>query len=225
MIYVMFLLIAIVSTCAIGFYCNYEGVFESIIPNFPKKKISDDMKPYSKKVVSIILTVIFALTFLAQVSLHKNAENVGFIKLFVLLLIVFCAGVIDFKRKIIPNILILFGLMFWVGITFFEIFNSDNFKGIMISELIGFAVGFGLLAVVSLITKGAMGFGDVKLFGVIGLIGGAFCTYSTLLVSLIVSVIVSVIGMIRKKIGRKDAIPFGPCIAVGYLIVLFLASY
>ena len=104
-------------------------------------------------------------------------------------------------------------------------FNSDNFKGIMISELIGFAVGFGLLAVVSLITKGAMGFGDVKLFGVIGLIGGAFCTYSTLLVSLIVSVIVSVIGMIRKKIGRKDAIPFGPCIAVGYLIVLFLASY
>lgn len=225
MIYVMFLLIAIVSTCAIGFYCNYEGVFESIIPNLPKKKISDDMKPYSKKLVSIILTVIFALTFLAQVSLHKNAEIVGLIKLFVLLLIVFCAGVIDFKRKIIPNILILFGLMFWVGITFFEIFNSDNFKGIMISELIGFAVGFGLLAVVSLITKGAMGFGDVKLFGVIGLIGGAFCTYSTLLVSLIVSVIVSVIGMIRKKIGRKDAIPFGPCIAVGYLIVLFLASY
>ena len=78
---------------------------------------------------------------------------------------------------------------------------------------------------VFVITKGALGFGDVKLFGIIGLISGGFCTYSTLLVSLLVSVVVSVIGLIRKKIGRKDAIPFGPCIAIGYLVVIFLASY
>ena len=192
----------------------------------PQKKFSDESwKPFSKKQSIVISIITLLLMFFAQLSLQKNADAVGVIKLFVLLLIVVSAGIIDFKRKIIPNILVLFGLLFWVGITFYEIINSANFKSIIISELIGFAVGFGLLAVVSLITKGAMGFGDVKLFGIIGLISGAFCTYSTLLVSLIVSVIVSVVGMILKKIGRKDTIAFGPCIAIGYVIVLFLASY
>lgn len=224
--YIIFVLLSVASACIIYFYCNYEGSLSTTVKFFPKKKVFDsDVKSLSQKNSIILISIITVVLFLAQWSLYKNTETIGFVKLYVLLLIVVCAGIIDFVRKIIPNILILFGLLFWVFITVYEFTNAEKFKNIIISELIGFAIGFVLLAVVYFITKGAIGFGDVKLFGIIGLISGAFCTYSTLLVSLLVSVVVSVIGMILKKVTRKDSIPFGPCVAIGYMVVIFLVSY
>ena len=65
----------------------------------------------------------------------------------------------------------------------------------------------------------------LQLFGVIGLVSGAFCTYSTLLLSLVISAVVSLVNIARKKMGRKDSFPFGPCIAIGYILVILLTSY
>ena len=226
MIYLVFVAAAICAALAIYSYCCYEGVFSPVYKHFPRKKSADgEVVPFSKDASLWLMIGMFPILLLVQVLLHRNTQIVALVKLVVLLAIVICAGIVDLKKRIIPNLLVCFGLLFWVGITVLDVVNSDNLKGLLASELIGFLVGFVLLAVVSVLTKGALGFGDVKLFGVIGLIGGAFCTYSTLLVSLIVSVIVAVIGMATKKIGRKDSIPFGPCIMLGYIIVLFLGSY
>ena len=174
-----------------------------------------------------MLTMICVACFLAaQISLYKNTTLINFIKLFGLAFIVITAGVIDLKRKIIPNILIILGLIFRAAIYVYEIlFSADDLKTIFTNDLLGFAIGFLFLAVVSLLSKGALGFGDAKLFGVIGLVSGAFCTYSTLLLSLVISAVVSLGNIARKKMGRKDTLPFGPCIAVGYLLVVFLTSY
>ena len=173
----------------------------------------------------MITIVCFIVASVLQISLYKNTTIVSFIKLYVLFLIVASAAIVDYKRRIIPNALIIFGLVFRVGVYAYEIFSKADIKSILINDLIGLAVGFGILAIASLLTKGSVGFGDAKLFGVIGIISGSFCTYSTLLVSLIISTVVSLIGLARKKIGRKDSIPFGPCIALGYVIALLLTSY
>ena len=210
---------------AIYFYCCYEGVFSPVLEKFPKKHRQENAAPFSKQTSVLIAAAMLPVMLLAQISLDKNTQTVAFIKLFALLVIVICAGIIDIKMRIIPNSLVLFGLLFWVGITVYDVVNNNDLKGLFGSELIGVLAGFGLLALVSVVTKGAIGFGDVKLFGIIGLISGAFCTYSTLLVSLIVSVIVAIIGLATKRVGRKDSIPFGPCIMLGYMIVLFLGSY
>ena len=226
MIYLLFLAVAVCAALAVYIYCSYEGVFTPALAFIPRKPQTDgEFVPFSKKLSLLCAFAALLAMLLVQLSLYKNTQTEAFIKLFVLLVIVVCAGIIDFKKKIIPNLLVFFGLLFWVGITVYDIVIADDLKGLFGSELIGVAVGFGLLAVISLVTKGAIGFGDAKLFGIIGLIGGAFCTYSTLLVSLVISVIVSVIGLVTKKLGRKDSIPFGPCIALGYLIVLLLGSY
>lgn len=226
MIYLLFFVVALCASVAVYAYCSYEGVLTPAWDKFPRKKqLGEEFAPFTKRVSLIMVPAILLVMLLAQLSLYKNTQTVSFIKLFVLLVIVISAGIVDLKKKIIPNLLVCFGLLFWVCITAYDISKEENLKGLLESELIGLAIGFGLLAVVSLVTKGAIGFGDVKLFGVIGLIGGAFCTYSTLLVSLIISVIVAAIGLIAKKISKKDTIPFGPCIALGYLVVLFLSSY
>ena len=225
MIYLLFVAIAVVSTIAIIAYTAHFGVADPGAKTKLYKKPDNDVIPFSGTKLILITTICFIVAMVLQISLYKNTTIVSFIKLYVLFVIVASAAIIDYKRRIIPNALIIFGLVFRIGVYAYEIFSKADIKSILINDAIGLAVGFGLLAVVSLLTKGSVGFGDAKLFGVIGIIGGSFCTYSTLLVSLIVSTVVSLIGLAQKKIGRKDSIPFGPCIAIGYVIALLLTSY
>lgn len=224
MIYLLFIVIAIISTVLIEFVSAQKGTVD-----FGEKiklyKPCEDIVPYKGKSLILITIICFAAALAVQISLYKNTEIISFMKLYGLFVLIATAAVIDSKRRIIPNFIVVTGLVFRVLLYVYEILTVEDVKSILINDLIGFGIGFGLLAIVSLLSRGALGFGDVKLFGVIGLIGGAFCTYSTLLASLIVSLVVSVIGLARKKMGRKDSFPFGPCIAIGYVITVLLSSY
>ncbi len=224
MIYLLFVLIAVLSTAFIEFVGARKGVIDTGKLNI-YKKCDDDIVPFKGKSLILITIVCLAVSIAIQLSLYKNTSTINFIKLYGLFLIVCSAGVVDFKRKIIPNVLIIIGIVFRAGIYIYEIFTVEELKTIVINDLIGFAIGFVFLALVSIITKGALGFGDVKLFGVIGILSGSFCTYSTLLASLIISTVFGVIAMARKKMGRKDTFAFGPCITIGYIITVLLTSY
>lgn len=225
MIYLMFALIALVSVCAILFICGRKGVIDTGNKLKLYKPCEEDIVPYRGKNVILITMICFAVALAVQISLYKNTVTINFVKLYGLLLIVLSAGIIDAKRRIIPNVLVLAGLIFRLLIYIYEFVYVDAIKDVIINDLIGFAIGFVLLALVSLVSKGSLGFGDAKLFGVIGITAGSFCTYSTLLVSLVISTVVSVVNIARKKMGRKDSFPFGPCIAAGYVIVVLLTSY
>lgn len=86
---------------------------------------------------------------------------------------------------------------------------------------IGAIVGFGILLLVAMVSKGGMGGGDIKLFFVIGVVLG---TVSTLVTLFLASVIGTVVGTIILKIskqGRKTPIPFGPSIAIAAIISFF----
>ncbi len=225
MIYLLFGLIALLATIAVIYVGSLKGVVETGIFNI-YKPCEEKITPFKGKSLILLTMICFVFALATQISLYKNTSVINFIKLFSLYVIIFCAGVIDSKRRIIPNILIIIGLVFRAGIYVYEgIFMTSELKTIVFNDLIGFVIGFVLLAFVSLISKGALGFGDAKLFGVIGLMSGSYCTYSTLLLSLIISAVVSIINIARKKMRRKDAFPFGPCIAAGYIIVVLLTSY
>ncbi len=132
----------------------------------------------------------------------------------------------DLKKTIIPNVLILIGLGIRGVIYVIEyFFYREVFFVQLKNDLFGFLIGFGILFFTSVITRGAIGFGDVKLFGIMGIFSGAICTYSTLLFSLFVSCVISIVLIIMKKKTRKDSIPFGPCIFVGYIIAMIVSSY
>lgn len=225
MIYLLFVFIAALTTIAVIYFGSRKGVVDTGKFNI-YKPCEEEITPYKGKSLILLTIICFVLALATQISLYINTSVVNFIKLFGMFVIVFSAGVIDSKRRIIPNLLIIIGLVFRAGIYIYEIFfATGEIKSIVINDLIGFAIGFVFLAAVSLISKGALGFGDAKLFGVIGLTCGSFCTYSTLLVSLVISAVISIINIARKKMGRKDSFPFGPCITAGYIIVVLLTSY
>lgn len=226
MIYCLFVFIALASVCVIEILAAQKGVvdFGNRIKLY-KSCDDDSIVPFKGKSLVLITIICFALALASQISLYMNTTLISFIKLYGLLVIVLCAGLIDYKRRIIPNLLILIGLFFRLGIYGYEIFFTENIKAVLINDSIGFLIGFVFLALVSLVTRGSLGFGDAKLFGIIGIVSGAFCTYSTLFISLVLSVVVSLVNIATKKMGRKDSFPFGPCIAVGYVIALLLTSY
>ena len=225
--YLIFVAVALLTAAVEFLYCSYVGVFETgiKIPVSSKYK-NDTVVPFKGTKLILTIIVCIALSFGVQISLKSNnVSMINFVKLYGLFVMVLGASIIDLKKKIIPNAIILTGLAFRVLIYIYEIINAENLKETVTSDLIGFAIGFGILAVVSFVTKQGIGFGDAKLFGIIGLVGGSFCTYSTLFISLIISALVSVILLITGKKGKKDTIPFGPCIAIGYTLVIFLTSY
>lgn len=223
-IYIIFAFIALLTEAASLCFTSRRGVTDIKLPHLYKS--TEECKPLGTLALITTITVCLMLYFVSQISLYKNADTVGFIKLYGVLFIVLTCALIDLKRRIIPNELIIIGLAFRVGIYIYEVITlKGEIVSVLKTDLIGFCIGFVFLALVSLITKGSMGMGDAKLFGVIGLTCGAFCTYSTLLISLILSALFSVAAILLKKMGRHDSFPYGPCIAVGYVATILLVGY
>ncbi|MFC5603959.1 prepilin peptidase [Sporosarcina koreensis] len=91
-------------------------------------------------------------------------------------------------------------------------------------SLLGAAVGFSVLYLIAVVSKGGMGGGDIKLFFVIGLVLG---TANTLLTLFLASLIGSVVGIyVLKKTGkgRKTPVAFGPSIAAAAVITYFYGT-
>ncbi|WP_438445800.1 A24 family peptidase [Gorillibacterium sp. sgz5001074] len=106
------------------------------------------------------------------------------------------AAYTDLKDYRIPNLLTLAGTGIGLAVG-----GMNGASGIG-SSAAGFAAGFGLMLVLHL--TGALGAGDVKLFGAIGAVGGAgavfsIAMYSVLFAGLIGIVILAAKGLLRDR--------------------------
>jgi leader peptidase (prepilin peptidase) / N-methyltransferase len=122
---------------------------------------------------------------------------------------------IDLRHQIIPDVISLPGIV--VGF----VANSLLPGGVgWLDSLIGIAVGGGIFLVIILVSGGGMGGGDMKL----GAMLGAFLGWKLGLLALLLGVLaggaVAVVLLLFGRKGRKDAIPFGPYLALGGAIAL-----
>ena len=144
MIYLLFVFIAALTTIAVIYFGSLKGVVDTGKFNI-YKPCEEEITPYKGKSLILLTIICFVLALATQISLYINTSVVNFIKLFGMFVIVFSAGVIDSKRRIIPNLLIIIGLVFRAGIYIYEIFfATGEIKSIVINDLIGFAIGFVL---------------------------------------------------------------------------------
>jgi len=89
---------------------------------------------------------------------------------------------------------------------------------------IGGAIGFALFLLIAIISRGGMGWGDVKLAGLIGLATGFPLVFLSIIMGAILGGIVAVVMVIAKKRERRQTIPFGPFLAVAAMITLLWGS-
>ena len=133
----------------------------------------------------------------------------------VLLAALIAITAIDLQHLLIPDVITLPGIL--VGL----VANVATGRMSWIDSVLGIALASGLFLAIILVSRGGMGGGDLKL----GAMLGAFLGWKALLFALFVAVIlggVLGIALVASGLrGRKDAVPFGPFLAVGGAMALF----
>ena len=131
----------------------------------------------------------------------------------------------DAREKVIPNrwlvyILITRGALFLAELVCFPDLWGENIKFILFG-----GAGCGLVFFMAyVISRHAIGMGDVKLFGAIGMCLGFQSTYLVMLASLALSALYGGALVLRKKKSMKDEIAFAPFVAAGTCIVLLIGA-
>ncbi|MFP3879523.1 MAG: prepilin peptidase [Dehalococcoidia bacterium] len=88
----------------------------------------------------------------------------------------------------------------------------------------GGAIGFALFFLIAIISRGGMGWGDVKLAALIGLATGFPLVLFSIILGAVIGTIVAVGLMIAGKRKIKETLPFGPFLALAAMITLLWGS-
>ena len=150
--------------------------------------------------------------------------NLDLIKYAILTPLLLSAFVIDYRLQIIPNRLNL--TIFEIGIIFTFLYGLSDIA-ISINMFLGMLAGGGIFLLITLVGgliygKEAMGFGDVKLMGALGLFFGLSNIIIITLVSFLIGAVLSIV-LLATKIKKSDEyIPFGPFIVIATFISMFV---
>lgn len=203
-----------------------SGIFVSLVESLIIMAIwrkYDLLKTDILKLKYVFATVIITLinSIINILFLVKNYSLITCINIFVLYTLVFVIAGIDLKLKIIPNKLLLAGIIIRSVIIGIEIIiEPGNGVRIIFNSGIGFLFGLLFLLFLSFISKHGIGYGDVKLFAWIGLCMGVADTYGIMFYSVCAAAVMSMYLLFFKSKDKKTQIPFGPFVFIGLYLVL-----
>lgn len=129
-----------------------------------------------------------------------------------LLMIVFVS---DMTYMIIPNKVLLFFLPIFVIIRIIHPLEP------WWSPIVGAVVGLSIIGLIIVISRGGMGGGDMKLFGLLGIVLGFKKILLTFLLACVVGALVGLFLLVSEMISRKQPMAFGPYIVVATLFAYF----
>ncbi|MBO0423630.1 prepilin peptidase [Enterococcus plantarum] len=198
--------------------CNHALAFWELIPLFSYILLKGKCRNCHEKIgfVYIGFECLSGILFTSTAFLLKttNETLVAWTLLSLLLIIT----VTDITAQKIPNkILLPFCIL-----AIIERFAVQQLNPWWFAPA-GFAVGFGVLLLLALLSKGGMAGGDIKLFAVLGIVLGPIYIMITLVLASILALVYSIGELIIKKKLRKH-IPFGPFIAIGSWLVYCYAT-
>lgn len=90
------------------------------------------------------------------------------------------------------------------------------------SALLGGVVGFGIFFLLALAGRGALGMGDVKLAGVIGMMLGYPYVVTALLAGTLLGGVAAFVLLATQRATRKTAIAYAPYLACGAFMTIWL---
>jgi leader peptidase (prepilin peptidase)/N-methyltransferase len=141
-------------------------------------------------------------------------------------------SLIDLKHHILSNKIVYPAVIFAIVIAALgSIFGFEpsaiagsGFRLWIVDAAIGGSISFVLLLIPALLYRGGMGWGDIKLAALIGLITGFPLVFIAILLAIISGGLIAAILLLLKIKGRKDAIPFGPFLCLATMATLFWGS-
>lgn len=199
------------------------------LPEYKKVFSKDIIKTYKEKFkpnyILMFLTAIIYVTLIYIYGIKDTLiANLNLIQYMILVPMLLSAFVIDYKLQIIPNRLNL--TIFEVGVVFTFIYGISNIA-ISINMVLGMLAGAGIFLLITLLGglfygKEAMGFGDVKLMGALGLYLGLSNIIIITILAFLIGAVLSIILLVTKIKKTDEYIPFGPFIVIATFISIYI---
>ena len=193
------------------------------LPDYKKVFVREFFTIYLKnEKPKYIYMVAMALLYVGVLYLYGfQIKTLAYLALIPMLI---SALAIDYRLKIIPNRLNL--TIFEVGLVYTFVEGIVNIN-IAIDMLLGMVAGAGIFLFITLVGgliagKEAMGFGDVKLMGALGLFFGWRTIIIVSLIAFLLGAIIGVALIICKRKTGDEYIPFGPFIVIATIIAIFV---
>lgn len=169
--------------------------------------------------LAVLLSAEAALFCIWQNLGRCSWDSVRFQLLFVMLagMTVFC--ITDYRERIVPNrILLLLLLLFFLILGYQGIRGMDIVVGMLPAIVLGLLFSLITFGLGYLISHGGMGAGDVKLALVMGLYLTGEYVPGAVFYGCMAGAVYALVQMFRKKLSRKDQLPFVPFLYVGLII-------
>jgi leader peptidase (prepilin peptidase)/N-methyltransferase len=135
-------------------------------------------------------------------------------------------ALIDLDVRRLPNAIVLPSYAIGAALLLAAALTGGNWDAAA-RGLLAMALLFALYFAIAFAFRGGMGFGDVKLAGVLGLYLG-WLGWSSVLVGafagFLLGGLVGVVLLATRRAGRRSALPYGPFMLTGALVAVFLAD-
>ncbi|WP_269411994.1 prepilin peptidase [Lentibacillus daqui] len=160
-------------------------------------------------VIEVLTGLLFAYSYLRHGLGLELVIAICFMSMLVIILVA------DISYMLIPDRVLLFFLPLFIILRVIQPLHP------WWSSIVGGILAFVLIAVIILVSRGGMGAGDMKLFGVLGIVLGVKQVMLAFILSCMIGAIVSLFLLLLKRINRRQPFPFGPYIVVAAIISYF----
>lgn len=202
-------------------------VFMQLRDEDKEKSVASKITSFNVKSIILSVVMIAVMVLASWYLTYVNYERgIAFIlKRVAWLSILWPCAVIDFKKHIIPNSILVITVLYRAIIAVLEaIMYREAFVANIVSEIVIALIMLVLCMLCRLIIKNSIGYGDVKLIICMGLLLGINSLVNALFASLLVSFFVAIYMLMAKKKTKKDNIAFAPCVLVGTIISYILVG-
>jgi leader peptidase (prepilin peptidase)/N-methyltransferase len=161
------------------------------------------------------LAVVATVPLLMALAGHRfdAPQALGVSALLVALVVCTATDLLRFR---VPNAITYPGTLLALGLTI-VMPNADP-----VGALAAALLGGGMFLVLAILSRGGLGLGDVKLAVLIGAALGLPAGYQALFLGVILAGAVLLLFYVTGLVGRKQAVPYAPFLAIGAAIIVLL---
>lgn len=195
--------------------CGHKLTAFELIPVFSYLILRGKCRDCKSRISPIYPMIEFLTGILFIIAPYQIGWSMELIVAWSLISLLMIILVSDIHYMIIPDKI----LLVFAGIFLFEriLYPLTPWW----DSLVGALIGFSLLLLIAIVSKGGMGGGDVKLFALIGFVLGVKLVLLSFFLSTLYGALIGGTVLLLKIVKRRQPIPFGPFIVAGTISAYF----
>jgi leader peptidase (prepilin peptidase)/N-methyltransferase len=201
--------------------CQHKLAAKDLIPVFSYLRLRGRCRYCQASIprklfwVELVTALIFALLYWHYGLSPELGVMIFYACLFIIIFVIDLEHGLILNKVVYPAMIVAFLLALypWPWLT-----ESIGMR--FAYAALGGGIGFAIFFLIAIISRGGMGWGDVKLAALIGLATGFPLVILAIIMAAILGGIVAVALVIAGKRQRRQTIPFGPFLALAAMITL-----